>query len=114
MGLGKGGTIEQKIYPDPYGFDVWNKTPEGSVRLYMVSSEDFKQITGYDAPPTPVTYKKYQELGLPWFELYDSKLKDTKGSGVFDKLKEVGEGKAKAGKDGKPAKSDGDWLVKFK
>jgi hypothetical protein len=46
--------------------------------------------------------------------LYDSKLKDTKGSGVFDKLKEVGEGKAKAGKDGKPAKSDGDWLVKFK
>lgn len=114
MGLGKGGTIEQKIYPDPYGLKVWNGTPEGSMRLYMVSSEDFKQITGYNAPETPVTYKKYQELGLPWFELYDSKLKDTKGSGVFDKLKEVGEGKAKHGKDGKPKKGDNDWLIKFK
>ena len=113
MGLGKGGEIEQKIYPDPYGIDVWNKDPRESERLHLVSSEDFKQITGHDAPKTPVTYEKYQELGLPWFELYDNKYKDTKGSGIFDKLKPVGEGKAQT-KDGKIVKANKDWVAKFK
>jgi hypothetical protein len=116
MGLGKGGEIEQKIYPDPYGLKVWNDVPAGSVRIHLVSSEDFKQITGYNAPETPVTYAKYQELGLPWFDLYDSKYKDTKGNSVFDKLKEVGEGKAKQ-ENGKKQqdskKEDKDWLIKF-
>ncbi len=92
MGLGRGGEISQHIYLDPYGPEVWNPDPVSLTRLYLVSSADFKQITGHDAPPTPVTYKKYQELGMPWFELYDDKLGDAKGSGVFDKLKEVSDG----------------------
>lgn len=92
MGLGRGGEIEQKIYPDPHGLDVWKKTPSATELVYMVSSEDFKQITGHNPPPTPVTYEKYQELGLPWFELHDKKLKDTKGSVVFGKLKPVSGG----------------------
>lgn len=92
MGLGRGGEIEQKIYPDPHGLNVWKKTPSATELVYMVSSEDFKQITGHNPPPTPVTYEKYQELGLPWFELHDKKLKDTKGSDVFGKLKPVSGG----------------------
>ena len=95
MGLGRGGEIEQKIYPDPYGVEVWQEKPKSVEVVYMVSSEDFKQITGYDAPPTPVTYEKYQQLGLPWFELHDKKYGDSKGSHVFEKLKPVEEGKAK-------------------
>lgn len=95
MGLGRGGEIEQKIYPDPYGIEVWKELPTAVEVIYMVSSEDFKQVTGYDAPPTPVTYEKYQQYGLPWFELHDQKYKDTKGSDIFAKLKPVGEGKAK-------------------
>ena len=93
MGLGRGGTIEQKIYPDPYGLDVWNEKPSGVDVIYMVSSDDFKQVTGYKAPPTPITYQTYQQYGLPWFELHDKKFQDTKGSDVFAKLKPVGEGK---------------------
>lgn len=95
MGLGRGGEIRQKIYPDPHGVDVWQEKPSVVEVLYMVSSEDFKQVTGYEAPPTPVTYEKYQAFGLPWFELHDEKLEDTSGTDVFDKLKPVGEGKAK-------------------
>lgn len=95
MGLGRGGEIEQKIYPDPYGLKVWEEKPKTVEVFYMVSSEDFKQVTGYTAPETPVTYEKYQQLGLPWFELHDKKYKDAKGSDVFSKLKPVDEGKAK-------------------
>lgn len=95
MGLGRGGEIDQKIYPDPHGLGVWNEKPTVVEVVYMVSSEDFKQITGHPAPPTPVTYEKYQQLGLPWFELHDQKYKDTEGSDIFAKLKPVGEGKAK-------------------
>ncbi len=105
MGLGRGGEIEQKIYPDPYGpkkqklwtekpTDVWEESPSAVEVFYMVSSEDFKQITGHEAPPTPVTYEKYQQLGLPWYDLHDENCGDSKGSGVFGQLKPVGEGKA--------------------
>jgi len=92
MGLGRGGEIIQKVYPDPYGLDVWEAQPLSVSRVYLVSSQDFKQITGHDAPKTPITYETYQKHGLPWFDLYDENYKDTKGSGVFDKLKPVSDG----------------------
>ena len=95
MGLGRGGEISQKIYPDPHGLKVWKEKPSVVDVVYMVSSEDFKQITGHEAPPTPVTYEAYQQHGLPWFELHDQNYKDSKGSDIFAKLKPVGEGKAK-------------------
>ncbi len=94
MGLGRGGEIIQKIYPDPHGLEVWREKPSVVEVLYMVSSEDFEQVTGYKAPSTPITMETYQQHGLPWFELHDTKLGDSKGSDVFDKLKPVGEGKA--------------------
>jgi hypothetical protein len=105
MGLGRGGEIEQKIYPDSYGpegsklwkdspTEIWNETPKVVEVFYMVSSEDFKQITGHEAPPTPVTYEEYQKKGYSWFNLHDEKYKDTKGSDVFGQLNPVGEGKA--------------------
>lgn len=94
MGLGRGGEIQQKIYPDPHGLDVWQEKPTAVEMVYLVSSEDFRQVTGYNAPPTPVTHEKYQQMGLPWFELHDAKLGDSAGSDIFAKLKPVGEGKA--------------------
>jgi hypothetical protein len=95
MGLGRGGEIRQKIYPDPYGLDVWQDIPNAVEVFYLVSSEDFKQITGHDAPPTPVTFEKYQQYGLPWFDLHDQNHGDAKGSDIFSKLKPVDTGKKK-------------------
>ncbi len=93
MGLGRGGEIKQKIYPDPHGLEVWKPEPLAVENVYLISSEDFKQLTGFNAPATPVTYEVYQQYGLPWYELHDSSKGDTKGSKLFGKLKPVGDGK---------------------
>ena len=89
MGLGRGGEIEQKIYPDPYSVAVWNETPAEAAVLYMVSSNDFKRVTGYNAPPTPITEEEYKRRGIPWFTLADGHMGDAAGSDVFGKLKPV-------------------------
>lgn len=95
MGLGRGGEIRQKIYDDPHGLEVWKAAPKAKTIVYLVSSEDFRQITGVNPPPTPVTMESYQEIGLPWFKLPDGDYVDTPGSDIFEKLKPVGTGKAK-------------------
>ncbi|MBI5066441.1 hypothetical protein HZA97_09490 [Candidatus Woesearchaeota archaeon] len=89
MGLGRGGEIDQKVYPDPYGLEVWKKKPTAVELIHIVSSEDFEKVTGYKAPSTPVTFETYQRLGYPWFELFDKHYKDTEGSDVFGNLKPV-------------------------
>ena len=71
MGLGAGGTMKQKIYPDRYGIDTWDAGHFGRVTVHIVNSEQFRQLTGSDPPPSPVSAKTYTDHGLPWFELYD-------------------------------------------
>lgn len=54
MGLGAGGHIEQKIYPDPYGLHVWRSSPTAIAAVYICSAEDWFQITGQRLPdPVP-------------------------------------------------------------
>ncbi len=91
MGLGRGGEIKQKIYPDPYGFDSWNPDSVQSMTLYLVDSRDFPDITGQKALPTPITMETYRRLGYPWFGLSDGGWSDIKGSAVFGELKPVDE-----------------------
>jgi len=76
MGLAAGGKIEQKIYPDNHGIDTWDEDNFGRVYIHIVNSSMFRQITGKEAPATPVTAETYTEFGLPWFEIYDEHLED--------------------------------------
>lgn len=97
MGLGAGGSIRQKIYPDPYlnGRDVnevWHAEPSDKGYVYIVHASDFKSITGMAAPLSPITYKTYQEQHLPWFGLPDGNWDDTKGGEAIDNLKPVSGG----------------------
>jgi hypothetical protein len=71
MGLGAGGTIKQKVYPDPYGIDTWDQRAHGHVAVHLLNSVHFRRITGIDPPPTPIDAKAYADRGLPWFDLYD-------------------------------------------
>jgi hypothetical protein len=71
MGLGAGGVMRQKIYPDLYGIDAWDQDNYGSVDVRIVNSLQFRELTGHEPPPTPIDAKIYTEHGLPWFELYD-------------------------------------------
>jgi len=74
MGLGAGGAMRQKIYPDPHGIETWDTANRGAIAVHIVNSEQYRAITGADPPPTPISARTYTEHGLPWFDLYDEAL----------------------------------------
>jgi len=76
MGLGAGGQIRQKIYPDPYGLDTWDPENSGTVFVHIVNSEQYEALTGEPAPPSPLSAAAYTEQGFPWFDLYDEEKGD--------------------------------------
>ena len=71
LGVGVGGTMRQRIYPDRYGISVWNASTETTVTVHLVSPESYRHLTGEEPPPSPVSAGAYTEAGLPWFELDD-------------------------------------------
>jgi hypothetical protein len=91
MGLAAGGKMKQKIYPDPHGIDTWDTDATSRVFVHIVNSELWRQITGEDPPPTPVTAKMYAEHGLPWFDLYDENMSTLEPSEALSKVKTVKE-----------------------
>jgi hypothetical protein len=100
-GVGKGGAITQKIYPDPHGLDVWKPEPTSVMAIYIVSSVGYEAITGKTAPPSVVTSDKYSG---PYFETHDKDKKDVQGSEKFTGLKSVFHQPEVAQEVGKPAK----------
>ncbi|MCC2626605.1 MAG: integral rane protein [Thermomicrobiales bacterium] len=71
MGLGAGGQMKQRLYPDRHGLESWDRGQRGAAAVYLVNSADYLAITGDQPPPTPVDARAYAEAGLPWFDLYD-------------------------------------------
>lgn len=86
MGLGAGGRMRQKIYPDIYGLDTWDLGNFGRVYVHLANSAMFREITGTEPPPTPVSTASYLQAGLPWFDLLDEHVPDISPT---DKLKNV-------------------------
>jgi len=76
LGLAAGGTIAQKIYPDPYGVETWDPGTAASVSIALLNSEQFQALTGREPPPSPVSAALYTEHGLPWFHLYEEAMGD--------------------------------------
>ena len=91
MGLAAGGKMKQKIYPDPHGKDTWDENNFGRVYVHIVNSLMYREITGNEPPPTPVTAKTYSQYGLPWFDLYDDKMGDLSAPDELKKIKTVKE-----------------------
>ncbi len=89
MGIAPGGTIEQKIYPDPYGLDVWDPDNWGRAFVHILNSEQFQAVTGQRPPMTPISAQVYTERGFPWFKLYDEGEGDLAPSGKLGGLKSV-------------------------
>jgi hypothetical protein len=71
LGIGAGGAIDQKVYPDHDGLDVWDANATARVFVHLVNSEMWQQITGEAPPPSPISAATYIAAGLPWFSLYD-------------------------------------------
>jgi hypothetical protein len=89
MGLGAGGRMVQKIYPDLYGIDTWNVESAATVHIHLVDARDWPAITGEAAPCSPISVRTYKRLGLPWFALADHNDPDLPVSPVLAGLKPV-------------------------
>ena len=89
MGLGAGGTMTQKIYPDPHGIEVWDPDNTGRVFVHIVNSMMWREITGEEPPATPVTARSYTQANYPWYKLYDEDKGDVAASPVLAKVKSV-------------------------
>lgn len=97
MGLGAGGRMKQKIYPDPHGIDTWDTDNFGRVYIHIVNSMAYREITGKEPPPTPVTAQTYAQQKLPWFDLYDDHLGDVAAPDALKQVKSVAEMDAEKG-----------------
>jgi hypothetical protein len=89
MGLGAGGQIVQKIYPDPYGLQTWEVSQPGRVAVYILNSQQYQAVTGSPPPPTPVSAKTYTEAGFPWFALYDEQKGDLPAASALSGVQSV-------------------------
>jgi hypothetical protein len=89
MGLGAGGRMSQKIYPDPYGLGAWDPDLMGTAVVHLVNSEQYRAITGQTPPPTPINAQTYTAHGLPWFELYDEDLGDVAPPDVLARVRSI-------------------------
>jgi hypothetical protein len=90
MGVGAGGRITQKIYPDPYGIDVWDPNNTASVTVHLVNSEQYREITGEDPPVSPIDASTYTSYGFPWFALYDERRGDVPASTRLGQVESTG------------------------
>jgi len=97
MGMGAGGQMKQKIYPDPYGFDTWDISIFGELFIHILNSTQYENVTGQSPPPSPVRAKTYTEYGLPWFELYDESSPSLPATEKLGKLKSIQEMEAERG-----------------
>ena len=91
MGMGAGGKMKQKIYPDPHGIDTWDENNYGRVYVHIVNSMMFREITGLEPPATPITAKTYAQHNLPWFDLYDEALSDIAPAPELSQVKTIKE-----------------------
>jgi hypothetical protein len=91
MGLGAGGRMRQKIYDDTYGIDTWDISNTGRVYVHIVNSMMYREITGEEPPPTPISARDYARHGLPWFDLYDEAKTDLPASQTLAGVKSIKE-----------------------
>lgn len=89
LGLGVGGTMRQKIYPDKYGIETWDPKPIGSFFVHLINVSEFRAITGKQEPTTPVDATAYSAAGLPWFELLDEEESDINPAEVLARIQSV-------------------------
>lgn len=97
MGLGSGGTMRQKIYPDPYGVDTWDLTNFGSIVVHIINSEQYRELTDLEPPSTPIAAQTYTQYGFPWFDLYDEERGDVPATETLSRVKSIREQESERG-----------------
>jgi hypothetical protein len=80
LGIGAGGNIAQEIYADKSNPRLWDVASSKILYIHIVNSLDFTAVTGLAPPESPVNWKTYADLRLP----FDGELgrDDIKGKGI--------------------------------
>jgi hypothetical protein len=97
MGLGAGGRLRQRVYPDRYGVGTWEPDPHCSAVVHIVDVARYGAITGFAPPATPVSARTYTEYGLPWFDLYEEDANDIATSTTLASVRSVAEMEGRSG-----------------
>lgn len=71
MGLGAGGAVTQGVATPVEPHDAWDLGHSSAVRVDLLDSARWQELTGAPPPTEPLTAAEYAERGYPWFELYD-------------------------------------------
>jgi len=87
MGLAQGGRMEQKVYADPHGIDVWDQSKAERIFIHIVNAELWEKITGEKCPESPISASEYKGS----YFTYDNGHDSVKGSGTLGNVKPVSE-----------------------
>ncbi|KAI1734827.1 hypothetical protein F4680DRAFT_331499 [Xylaria scruposa] len=88
MGLSPGGKINQVIYEDNNDPNIWTTTSTITIPVHILTTAMFRDVTGREPPPCPISMATYAEAGLPFFDLPE---KPGGIFGMFDGVKSVNE-----------------------
>lgn len=86
MGIARGGTIKQQIFEDTYGAESWDESTFRDVVIHIVNSEVYHQITGREAPPSPISIEHYQHYNIPWYSAYAEKAPSLSPAAIFRRI----------------------------
>ena len=118
MGIGAGGKMKQKIYPDPHGIDTWDSENYARVFIHIVNSMMYREITGEEPPATPITAKTYAQYKRPWFDLYGEAMSDIEAPDTLKQVKSIKEMDAEKGftpqQDDSSIDVPDDQIIKYK
>lgn len=96
MGIGRGGEIKQKIYPDPNGIDEWNREAPVKFQIRIVNALMWEALTGSKPPYEPPNANDYRYHDYPWFDLYNEPASDLNPSEVLAAVKSAFDGQEPA------------------
>jgi len=97
MGVAAGGKIDQKIYDAEIPPEDFNQNRATRVWIHVANSLAWREITGEEAPATPVTQEEYKRHNMPWFKLYDEGRDDIGATEEAGRLKSMQELQAEKG-----------------
>jgi hypothetical protein len=108
MAIGVWGAISQNIKRDSQPPLIWDYSRSKVINIQIANSLAFEDLTGIVAPQTPIDFRKYQELGVPFFRYY---LEDAQAiSGDFKSIQSVGSMPGSSIAEGELSPAEGFWI----
>jgi hypothetical protein len=73
MAVSPGRFINQTSVKDPVKAEDWVIGNTVMFNMQLLNASIFEQVTGIEAPATPITPELYKRYGYPFFKLYEEK-----------------------------------------